>query len=185
MCSTASPSLPLGPTTNTPKETHGDVPGFPSYAQYKLIEAVHLLNLSTQSRQDKSLIPQAVVDRVWGVLQVGRGVKSKSRPADASAQEEAAFRHWARLNFTLGHPSVSVSPSNNSGSATKLTVLSQGLRVAVREQLYPLLCHAHAQTGHGGRDRTTAFLHARYRFVPKKIVHAFVRACPTCVATRS
>ncbi|KAJ7157866.1 hypothetical protein C8R43DRAFT_882729, partial [Mycena crocata] len=139
-----------------------DYPGFPTYAQYKTIEAAHLASLSSAARQEKSLISQSVFDRIWDVL-----IEQEQR------KETAQFRHWARKNFALGEP-----PSPDLPCPTGVALLHKGLLVAVQEQLYALLCYYHGKAEHSGHDRTSQLLRKDYNHVPKPLLKGFVKACP-------
>ncbi|KAJ7777626.1 hypothetical protein DFH07DRAFT_731355, partial [Mycena maculata] len=155
-----------------------DFAGFPTYAQYKHLEATYLQGISTTARQEKALIPQTVFDRVWKVLSGDDKV------------EDPAFRHWARVTFSLGVPPVALasphphphvhSQSHSRGAQAQVALLSKGVVVAVREQLYELLCYCHGNRGHRGRDATAKFVKERYSYVPGPLISEFVRACPTC-----
>ncbi|KAJ7657833.1 hypothetical protein DFH06DRAFT_990517, partial [Mycena polygramma] len=163
---------PALPELRVSEET-ADFPGFPTYAEYKLIEDAHLSKLSTVSRQEKSLISQTSFDRIWEVLTLPWGVQG-------ATTETPQFRSWARKNFTLGSPPSSAATLDGP----KIALLSKGLVVAVREQLYQILCYCHGEAGHGrGRavcDATRAFVSQRYSYIPKSLVEHFLAACPSC-----
>ncbi|KAJ6542775.1 hypothetical protein B0H19DRAFT_957586, partial [Mycena capillaripes] len=154
-------------SSTPPSEIALDFPGFPTYAQYKLIEDAHISRLSTKNRQERTLISQATFDRIWDVL-------SDSTKFSRSAAETTQFRFWARKNFTMGSPPSAAGHLNGS----EVTLLHKGLVVAVREKLYQLLCHCHGETKHGGSDATTDFIRQRYSYVPKTLVDKFLQACP-------
>ncbi|KAJ6562816.1 hypothetical protein DFH09DRAFT_1035577, partial [Mycena vulgaris] len=143
-----------------------DFPGFPTYAQYTALETAHLARLSTPSRQEKALMPQSLFDRIWDVLVV-----------PDTLTESPQFRFWVRKTFSLGPPPA----SDEHAGGSEVALLQKGLLVAVREQLYQILCHFHGQTDHGGRDKTAQVIHQHYRYVPKRLVQEFVKACPTCI----
>ncbi|KAJ6615397.1 hypothetical protein B0H10DRAFT_1624117, partial [Mycena sp. CBHHK59/15] len=140
-----------------------DIPGFPTYAQYKRIEDAQLAHLSP-SRRVKAVVPQIMFDRIWDVL---------TNPQTCT--ETAQFRFWARKKFTLGTP-----PSYyDEAPGTETVLLRDGKLVAVQEQLYQLLCFCHSKARHGGRDRTFVVIHQHYCFVPKRLVHQVVsHLCP-------
>lgn len=145
-------------------------PGFPTYAQYKQVEEAYIQSL-TPRRQGKALISQSLFDRIWDVLQ------------QPEAQGETAqFRFWARKMFTLSktHQST-LGVFGNSNDRPREVLLHDNLLVAVREQLYDLLCYCHGSTGHGGRDKTCALIRKHYTWVPKDLVSNFIKACPTCI----
>jgi hypothetical protein len=64
-------------------------------------------------------------------------------------------------------------------------VLHDKRPVAIKEQLYEVLCYCHAVARHGGRDKTCATLRLNYSWVPKELTAKFVKACPTCTLKRS
>ncbi|KAJ7468705.1 hypothetical protein FB451DRAFT_1039226, partial [Mycena latifolia] len=161
-----SPSKSEQLTAETGPAPPQDFSGFPTYSQYEFIEAAHLAQLSSTSRQDRALIPQALFDRIWDVLTI------------SDFPESPQFRFWVRKTFTLGP-----SPSAPEGSSeVALLHRATGLLVAVREQLYQLLCYFHGETQHCGRDTTTKLIYEHYRYVPKKLVQEFVKVCPTCAS---
>ncbi|KAJ6482967.1 hypothetical protein C8R47DRAFT_981729, partial [Mycena vitilis] len=165
---------PALPELRAPEEI-ADFPGFPTYAEYKLIEDAHLSKLSTVSRQEKSLISQVLFDRIWEVLTLPWRVQGPG-----PIVETPQFRSWARKNFTLGSPPSSAT--NLDGA--KVALLSKGSVVAVREQLYQILCYCHGEAGHGPDravyDATQALVSQRYSHVPKGLVERFLDACPSC-----
>ncbi|KAJ7667242.1 hypothetical protein B0H17DRAFT_842998, partial [Mycena rosella] len=123
-------------------------------------------------RQEKSLMPQALFDRIWDELVA---------PADST--EYGQFRLWVRKTFVLGAPPPSFSSESPSGAADEgVALLHNGFLVAVREQLYQLLCTFHGEAQHGGHDATVGLIYESYRYVPKKLVQEFVKARSTCAA---
>lgn len=156
------------PQTPTLDESDG-LPGFPTRAQYQVIEKGYIDSL-TPRRQGKALISQALFDRIWDVLHSTDNVK-----------ENAQFRFWARKMFTLSKSHVVSFGSEGPHRMDQEVLLHDGLLVAVREQIYDLLCYCHGSTGHGGRDKTCALIRKHYTWVPKDLVAQFVKACPTCV----
>jgi len=143
--------------------------GFPTHAQYQLIERGYLESL-TPRRQGKALISQALFDRVWDVLHNSDNVK-----------ENAQFRFWARKMFTLSKSHTVSFGASGSQPMEQEVLLHDGLLVAVREQIYDLLCFCHGSTNHGGRDKTCALIRKHYTWVPKDLVAQFIKACPTCI----
>ena len=147
-----------------------ELSGYPTYAQYKQIENAYIQSL-TPRRQSKALISQSMFDRIWDVLQYPE-----------RQGETAQFRFWARKMFTLSKThrnTLGVLVNNNEGPQEVL--LHDNLLVAVREQLYDLLCYCHGMTGHGGRDKTCSLIRKHYTWVPKDLVSNFVKICPTCI----
>ncbi|KAF8630728.1 hypothetical protein AX15_002749 [Amanita polypyramis BW_CC] len=156
----------LGPDTE-------DRPGFPTYTQYRTIEASYIKSLSPR-RQPKALISQALFDRIWDVL-------TKSLECNESAQ----FRYWVRKMFKLGNvDEMDVDPDYIPSDSPQIVLIHDGLLVAVQEKLYSLLCHFHGKADHGGRDKTCSSVRQHYAWVPKDLVAQFVKACPTCKCKR-
>ncbi|KAH9954489.1 hypothetical protein BC827DRAFT_1075631, partial [Russula dissimulans] len=170
-----------------------DVAGFPTYEQYLRIEEEYLSSLS-ERKQPKALISQALFDKIFAVLQNGN---------DDRAGSTAQFRFWVRKMFVLAYPQTSFSsPTTRStwsphghGAGRhqhqhpppppEPVVLHDKRPVAIREQLYEVLCYCHAVARHGGRDKTCATLRLHYSWVPKELTAKFVKSCPTCTLKRS
>ena len=173
------------PTQNRPIAPDGprDIAGFPTYEQYQRVEEEYLSSLSDR-KQPKALISQALFDKIFAVLQNG----SEDRASTAQ------FRFWVRKMFVLVYPQTSfasrtTASSNNAGQSqaqsTDPVVLHDKRPVAIKEQLYEVLCYCHAVARHGGRDKTCATLRLHYSWVPKELTAKFVKACPTCTLKRS
>lgn len=145
-------------------------PGFPSYAQYKNMEANYLKTILPK-RQCRALISQAMFDRIWYILQNPN-----------SLAEDAQFRFWVRKMFTLGKfNDLNVAPDVLNHETEQAVILHEGRIVAVREQIYDIICYAHGITKHGGRDKTFSSVRKHYSWVPKELVAQFTKACPTCL----
>ena len=149
-----------------------DVAGFPTYEQYQRIEDEYLSSLS-ERKQPKALITQALFDRIFAVLQNGSEDRSST----------AQFRFWVRKMFVLAYSQT--HSNDNAGETPELVVLHDKRPVAIKEQLYEVLCYCHAVARHGGRDKTCATLRLNYSWVPKELTAKFVKACPTCTLKRS
>ncbi|GLB44577.1 hypothetical protein LshimejAT787_1702040 [Lyophyllum shimeji] len=154
-------------------------PGFPTYGQYKVIEASYLETL-TPNRREKALISQQLFDRIWAVL----------RSPDQTT-ESAQFRFWVRKKFAFGtikHKSSAASDDSSKedpDSAPGRTVLLHEKNlVAVQDQIYDILCYSHGASGHGGRDKTCLTVRQHYTWIPKELVARFIKACPTCIARK-
>ncbi|KAJ7079629.1 hypothetical protein B0H15DRAFT_787958, partial [Mycena belliarum] len=160
--SSHSPSFP--PAEPSPPQ---DIPGFPTYAQYKRAEAAYLTQFTSAPRQDKALIPQPLFDRVWDELAL-----------PGASAEDSKFRSWVRNTFALGAPPFFLGTSGDA----KLALLHRksGLPVAVREQIYALLCYFHDEMKHGTRENTVRHVYAHFRYVPRKLILEFLKMCPTC-----
>ncbi|THH18222.1 hypothetical protein EW146_g2716 [Bondarzewia mesenterica] len=149
-----------------------DIPGFPTYAQCKRIEETYLNSLSNR-KQPKALITQTLFDDIWDVLH--------DHECSIGTPQ---FRFWVRKMFVLNYPQTALTGPTSRGSLTPV-VMHDARPVAVREQLYEVLCYCHALAKHGGRDKTCAVVRAHYSWVPKELTAQFVKACPTCTLKRS
>ncbi|WWC88000.1 uncharacterized protein L201_002902 [Kwoniella dendrophila CBS 6074] len=137
-------------------------PLFPSPHNFNLMVQDYLKNLSPKKRE-KALLTQKMYDAVLSVLQ---------DPKDTSTKT-AQFRFWAKKMFQL-----------TSFGGEKI-VCHDHKPVAVKEQIYEVLCHCHGQAGHGGRDKTSAQVRRYYSWIPKEIIARFVRDCPFCQSRRT
>ncbi|WWC96754.1 hypothetical protein V866_003627 [Kwoniella sp. B9012] len=137
-------------------------PLFPSPHKFNLMVQDYLKNLSPKKRE-KALLTQKMYDAVLSVLQ---------DPKDTSTKT-AQFRFWAKKMFQL----TTFGPEK--------VVCHDHKPVAVKEQIYEVLCHCHAQAGHGGRDKTSAQVRRYYSWIPKEIIARFVRDCPFCQSRRT
>jgi hypothetical protein len=148
--------------------------GFPTYQQYKNLEAAYLASLSKVKR-NKALITQQMFDSIWDVL-----LDPNARVMDAQ------FRFWVRKMFTLSTVNIAVHGETQTVyRAGDPVVLHNNRPVAVKEQLYELLCYCHALSRHGGRDKTCAAVRQLYSWIPKELIARFVMACPTCVLKKN
>lgn len=145
-----------------------DKPGFPTYDQYKRIEAAYLESLSPRKR-NKALISQSMFDKIWDVLHQPNALLCTPQ-----------FRYWVRKMFTLSK----IDAEDYVGEAP-VVILHENKPVAVQEQLYEVFCYCHEESNHGGRDKTCAVIREHYSWVPKDLTARFVKACPTCTPKRS
>jgi hypothetical protein len=120
-----------------------DTLGFPTYKQYQRIEEEYLSSLS-ERKQPKAFISQALFDKIFAVLQNG----SEDRATTAQ------FRFWVRKMLVIAYPQTSFR--RNAGQSPKPVVLHDKRPVAIKEQLYEVLCYCHAIARHGGHDKTCA-----------------------------
>src|SRR3984957_10110956 len=146
-------------------------PGFPTHEQYMEVEAAYLDSLSKVKRK-KALITQEMFDNIWDVL------------LDPNLRiMNAQFRFWVRKMFRLSEPFS--SDSTDPAWAGDPIVLHRGRPVAIKEQLYELLCYCHALARHGGRDKTCAAVRQHYSWIPKELIARFVMVCPTCILKKT
>jgi hypothetical protein len=107
-------------------------PMFPSPHRFNVMVGDYLSNLSPKKRE-KALLTQKMYDAVLCVLQ---------DPKDTSTKT-AQFRFWAKKMFQL------------TTFGGEHVICHDHKPVAVKEQIYEVLCHCHGQAGHGGRDKTS------------------------------
>ncbi|KAH9837687.1 uncharacterized protein C8Q71DRAFT_706588, partial [Rhodofomes roseus] len=138
----------------------------PTREQYKAIEDEYIQSLHPRKRE-KALLSQAMFDMIWDVLH------DPLRSRVGSPQ----FRWWVRKMFVLSH----VRPAGSDDAAGTPVVLHEDRPVALKEQIYEVLCYCHDLSNHGGRDKTTMVIRAHYSWVPKELIAQFVKVCPTCI----
>lgn len=147
--------------------------GMPSRAQYKSIEQEYIASLHPR-KQEKALLSQELFDKIWDVLH------DPSSPRVGTPQ----FRWWVRKMFVLSYPKGSLSPAELESLGVENStpvVLHDNRPVALKDQIYDVLCYCHQLANHGGRDKTTAIIREHYSWIPKELIAQFVKACPTCV----
>lgn len=152
-------------------------PGFPTYDQYKQLEAAYLASLSPRKR-DKALITQAMFDDIWDIL----------HDPDTRDIQTAQFRFWVRKMFVLSDPQpteVFTAGDSSTQVCSVPVILHENRPVAIKEQLYELFAYCHGLSNHGGRDKTCGVIRQHYSWVPKELTAQFVKACPTCTMKRS
>jgi hypothetical protein len=116
-----------------PDAERGADPIFASPHRFHLMVQDYLRNLSPK-KWEKALLTQKMYDAVLAVLQDPKDTGTKT----------AQFRFWAKKMF---------QHTCYGGDS----VICHDLKpVAVKEQIYEVLCHCHGQAGHGGRDKTSA-----------------------------
>ncbi|EPS99227.1 hypothetical protein FOMPIDRAFT_8749, partial [Fomitopsis schrenkii] len=149
------------PTTNL---------GMPTREQYKAIEEEYIQSLHPRKRE-KALLSQAMFDMVWDVLH------DPLRSRVSSPQ----FRWWVRKMFVLSHNDAEGEGDEPGDEGGLPVVLHEDRPVALKEQIYEVLCYCHDRSNHGGRDKTTMVIREHYSWIPKELVAQFVKVCPTCV----
>ncbi|PLW14866.1 hypothetical protein PCANC_16912 [Puccinia coronata f. sp. avenae] len=145
--------------TRLPNLTGDGRDGFPSRAQHDWCVAQYLSEMCEKKR-GKALIDKNLYDRILAVCFDDSNKKT----------ETAQFRWWVRRTFKLysephGH-----------------YLMHENRPVAVKEQIYDILIYAHAECGHGGRDKTSAAVRRYFSWIPKDVVSRFVSVCPGCHA---
>ncbi|KAK0553928.1 hypothetical protein OC846_002325 [Tilletia horrida] len=179
------------------------VEGFPSRSAFRSVHMAYLTKISF--RRDKSLVTPAMYDAVaWYLLCRADGreeaIRQLGLEEDTSKgeREREAFKRWCIRTFRLG-PGIMPHGATLPAQLDKQTVLERsalvattcpggysiisvadGKPVAPPAQLYGVLVFCHKRTGHGGRDKTHAFLRKYFANVPKELVQAFIKMCPTC-----
>ncbi|KAI7962904.1 hypothetical protein MJO28_000998 [Puccinia striiformis f. sp. tritici] len=145
--------------TRLPNLTGDGRDGFPSRAQHDWCVAQYLGEMCEKKR-GKALIDKNLYDRILAVCFDDTNKKT----------ETAQFRWWVRRTFKLysephGH-----------------YLMHENRPIAVKEQIYDILVYAHAECGHGGRDKTSAAVRRYFSWIPKDVVSRFVSVCPGCHA---
>ncbi|ORY28628.1 hypothetical protein BCR39DRAFT_468091 [Naematelia encephala] len=135
---------------------------FPSALTFDTMVRDYLNNLSPKKRE-KALLSQYMYDNVMAVL----------HDPNCTSIGTAQFRFWAKKMFSL----------TSFGEET--VIVHDGKPVAVKEQIYEVLTHCHAQASHGGRDKTSAQVRRYYSWIPKEIIARYVRDCPFCQNRRT
>lgn len=91
------------------------------------------------------------------------------------------FRNWVRRRFVLEEDPTGDHQDGMQGDRLLFKCRYSNMIVALREDFYRLLTDAHAQTGHGGRDRVMEWLKTRnIGWLSKDLVGKFTNCCPTC-----
>ena len=140
----------------------GEIPGMPKRAKWKSIVDAYLDGLHP-SKRTKALINQETYNMIYLAL----------RDPDSTRVGTAQFRFWVRRMFRLSSIGAGIQ-----------VVTHENRQVAIKENVYDILCSCHAESAHGGRDRTVKILHKYYTWVPKELVANFVKACPLCVTKK-
>ena len=159
------------------------------------------LNSLSRKNREKALLTQATYNDILKLLLAGQAQEEQAQgstadpdanhsiPGDVDIDpslDTPQFRFWVRKMFTVQKiGDVDVVAHNDKP-------------VAVQEQLYDILIHCHAQTSHGGRDKTSAMVNEHYvcilcsagfvpsvnfafqSWIPKVFIDTFVKACPGC-----
>ncbi|OJT08750.1 hypothetical protein TRAPUB_360 [Trametes pubescens] len=185
-CAQSSSSLPSSSSEEVPlakKCNKGERPvrrrelGMPTREEYATVEAEYLASLDYRKKA-KALISRKMFDNIWSVLH---------RPNDVEI-ETPQFRWWVRKMFKLEARTgtdLQHEGDYKAESGSPLVVVHDGKRVAVKEEIYAILCFCHERSGHGGRDRTATEIRKRYTWVPKELIAGFVRSCPTCICKKT
>ncbi|KAF9517060.1 hypothetical protein BS47DRAFT_1291458 [Hydnum rufescens UP504] len=174
-----SPDQPAAPAPVGPP---GVNPNYISREDFAIIMDRYLNSLSRKNRE-KALLTQATYNDILKLLLAGQAHEeqaqgstadpdaNRSIPGDVDIDpslDTPQFRFWVRKMFTVQKiGDVDVVAHNDKP-------------VAVQEQLYDILIHCHAQTSHGGRDKTSAMVNEHYSWIPKVFIDTFVKACPGC-----
>lgn len=86
---------------------------------------------------------------------------------------------------SLSGPGVPGHPPSTGLTCSVNLVFHQDRPVALRSKIYKIILRAHWITNHAGRDRTWAMVQEVCSYIPKRLVHDFVAACPACRVARS
>ncbi|OSD03817.1 hypothetical protein PYCCODRAFT_202735 [Trametes coccinea BRFM310] len=175
-----SSSSDVDPEENKPGKSERRVRrdlGVPTYEEYSAVETDYLDGLDRRKKA-KALISQEMFDDILFVLR---------SPGDQSVRT-AQFRWWVRKMFKLEEHiqiPLSIPPGHTAEDHRVDVVLHDGKEVAVKENIYAILCFHHEHIDHGGRDRTASEIRKHYTWIPKELVAGFIRTCPTCIFKRT
>ncbi len=165
-------------------------------------------------KQAKALISQAMFDSIWLALHnprdntIGspqfrwwvRKMFVLARPdefgalvpfvadpdGDEARRGEMSFVEYGHGEDGRAQEAMMMTGAPYLNAALPLpVVLHDGKRVAIREQIYDILCVCHERVRHGGRDKTATEIRKTYTWVPKDLIALFVKNCPTCVCKRT
>ena len=136
-----SPISPL-PSLAFPLPPVESLHGLPGIDVFGALQEDYLSGLSCTKR-DKALIDTKTYVDILEVLRDPHDINV------ASPQ----FRFWVRKMFRL-EDSVTASENSDERTQKPSVVLHDGKRVALKNELYAILCEAHNNCGHGGRDNT-------------------------------
>lgn len=121
--------------------TEKEMDQFPSVQEFDMIVDGYLNNLSNKKRD------KALVDRPRYAL-IARVLKDPKNTAISTAQ----FRFWVKKMFQL-------MPCSDGSEL----ICHDNKPVAMREDMYDILVHAHAVANHGGRDKTSSLVRTRWK----------------------
>ncbi|KDQ10411.1 hypothetical protein BOTBODRAFT_496040 [Botryobasidium botryosum FD-172 SS1] len=147
----------MPPTTPPPEASTStalapDPNAFPSREAFQATLEAYTSGVNRKNRE-KTLLTQAVYNDILKLLLAPPEIDDSEIDIDP-AINSLHFRAWVRKTFNVKQlGGVDVVTHNDRA-------------VAVQEQLYDILVHCHAQTNHGGRDRTCAMVNEHYvRFI--------------------
>ncbi|PIL26186.1 hypothetical protein GSI_11941 [Ganoderma sinense ZZ0214-1] len=194
-----------------PERSYPDL-GMPSREEFADLEEQYIASLDPR-KQTKALISQAMFDSIWLALHnprdntIGspqfrwwvRKMFVLARPDESGVlvpfiaepdSDEGTFLEYGRRGMEDGriHNAMVMAGARYLNAAAPLplsVVLHDGKRVAIREQIYDILCVCHERVGHGGRDKTATEIRKTYTWVPKDLIALFVKHCPTCMSKRT
>jgi hypothetical protein len=113
---------------------NGDYEGMPTLEQFMIeLEAYH--QALNPRKRDKAIMEQAEKDSATELL-----VNPKTHPV-----RNAQWRWWVKKFFKI---------YTFPDGYTELVAAGTGATVAVKHQMYEILCGCHMQCAHGGRDKT-------------------------------
>ena len=105
----------------------------PSPQKFNIVLSEYLRKLSPKKR-DKALLTQKMYNQIVAVLH---------EPKDTSTKT-AQFRFWAKKHFSFSvYGGVDI-------------LCHKTKPVAVKEKIFEVLIHCHAEAKHGGRDKTSS-----------------------------
>ncbi|TBU55675.1 hypothetical protein BD310DRAFT_933059 [Dichomitus squalens] len=188
--------------------------GMPTREEFSTMQEQYIGSLDGR-KQAKALISQEMFDDIWLALHKPRDnkigspqfrwwVRKMFRLAlpddfggltpyvidpddDTAGNEVMAFVQYKPEGEARGNATWETSGTPRALNLNRPlpVVLHDGKRVAIREQIYDIMCACHERVGHGGRDKTANEIRKTYTWVPKDLIALFVKNCPTCVCKRT
>ena len=183
--------------------------GMPSREEFAAMEEQYIASLDPR-KQAKALISQAMFDSIWLALHKPRdntigspqfrwwvrkmfvlarqdefGALVPFVPDNDAEYGSVSFVEYGEEERRTQEAMVMTGAPYLDAALPLPVVLHDGKRVAIREQIYDILCVCHERVRHGGRDKTATEIRRTYTWVPKDLIALFVKNCPTCQCKRS
>ncbi|GAA5874844.1 hypothetical protein JCM8547_005256 [Rhodosporidiobolus lusitaniae] len=158
--SSSSSQVPCA-AANSTASTAGD-PSLPDKARFEEYLDWHLRENLHKDKQEKHFMDRKMRDDIIYCLK---------NPGDTSVGT-AQFRFWAKRTCKL----------DANGAVIKIR---KGTPAALKDDIHEILCRAHVDAKHGGRDKTHKVVKSRWSWIPKEHVGIFGRMCPTCYPDRA
>ncbi|GAA6002681.1 integrase zinc binding domain-containing protein [Rhodotorula paludigena] len=156
-----SPPRSLVASSSASSDSHGSQLDVPSQRAFQKAMDAYLDTLH-YTKKEKSVCTPQRYSLTMSIL------RNPGSTRFGTAQD----RHWTKKHFTLDDSS---DPS---------AILRDGRRIATKGQIYDIISAAHVGLGHMGRDKTLAKIKETWSWLPKELVIAYLKLCPTCESER-